>query len=241
MNTQQSRLVPPGVSAQAPTYTNDKDKFWALYLEQAKDIDNQRRARWQGDTEGILVFVRYESDRRLQMGLFAASLATFVVATYPSLSPDNSAMTNVLLSQLLAVSNGSKPLNTSALQAAETFTPATSDVCVNALWFMSLCVSIFCALLAIMVQQWARQYTQDTQRNGSPSGRGPKHLLLSTGIDTFKMEDAIELMTSLVHVAVTLFFAGLVIFLYSMNTIVASLSAGIVALAAMLYMVLTFL
>ncbi|KZV70547.1 hypothetical protein PENSPDRAFT_543315, partial [Peniophora sp. CONT] len=181
-------------------------KFWALYLDEARVKDKQRLERWKGDTDGILIFT----------GLFAATVATFAVASYSSLSPDSGDETVVLLQQLLTLMNNSQPLNSSVIPSSDAFSPATSDVCVNALWFLSLFVSVSCALLAILVQQWARQYTQDTQRSGSPSARGPVHLVLSSGIDKFWMEDAIGFITSLIHVAVALFFAGLMVFLLSL-------------------------
>ncbi|KZV72669.1 hypothetical protein PENSPDRAFT_575878, partial [Peniophora sp. CONT] len=207
-----------------------------MYLSEAQLQDKQRTDRWKGDADGILIFVR----------LFAATVATFVVASYPNLSPDTGAETVAILQQVaellanqtqMTVASSSSP----APSAAEWSGPALSDICVNALWFLSLIVSIIGALLATLVQQWSRQYSQDTQRRGSPSVRGPIHLLLSSGIETFRMDDALGVITSLIHVAVVLFFSGLLVFLYSLNHIVAWIAMVSLALAMLCYVLLSVL
>ncbi|VDB86741.1 unnamed protein product [Peniophora sp. CBMAI 1063] len=212
-------------------YMNASDRFWDMYLSVALPEDRQRAERWKGDTDGILIFT----------GLFAATVATFAVAQYPSLSPDSGEATVELLHHLIILMNGSRPLESSALQDLDTFTASTSAVYVNALWFLSLIVSIFCALLAVMLQQWTRQYILDTQHTGTPSARGPVHWLLSTGIEESFMENATELITFLLHVAVTLFFAGLIVLLVSLNTIIAILSSAVMICGIATYAVLSVL
>ncbi|KAI0266177.1 hypothetical protein BC834DRAFT_824153, partial [Gloeopeniophorella convolvens] len=76
-------------------------------------------------------------------GLFSAALATFLVESYQNLSP--------------AAGDTSQ-------QSAENFTPSSSAVRVNVLWFLSLVLSLICALTATLVQQWSRRYQQLTQR-----------------------------------------------------------------------------
>ncbi|KZV71708.1 hypothetical protein PENSPDRAFT_720786, partial [Peniophora sp. CONT] len=209
-----------------------QDRFWALYLKNADSKDTERSQRWKGDTEGILVFT----------GLFASTVATFVVVSYPLLTPGGGGdETIILLRQLVTLTNGGEPLDLAGLRIIETMSPSTSALFINALWFLSLIVSISCALLAVMVQQWTRQYAQDTRRGEIPSKRGPVHSQLSLGIDRFMMENAIELITSLVHVAVALFFAGLTVFLSTLNAVIASLAATAIALIAISYTVLSVL
>ncbi|VDC03654.1 unnamed protein product [Peniophora sp. CBMAI 1063] len=221
--------------ANGTTFVDPKDRFWHMYLQEAQVQDKQRTDRWKGDADGILIFT----------GLFAATVATFVVQTYPSLSPDTGAETVAILQHVAALlANQSQPAAASSSSAPSIpiwSGPAPSDVRVNALWFLSLIVSIIGALLATLVQQWSRQYTQDIQRRGSPASRGPIRLLLSSGIDDFHMDDALGFITSLIHVAVALFFSGLLVFLYALDDVVAWLAMGALALASLCYLSLSVL
>ncbi|VDC06865.1 unnamed protein product [Peniophora sp. CBMAI 1063] len=218
------------------SFAQPTDKFWSLYLAEVQTQDKQRIDRWKGDADGILIFT----------GLFAATVATFVVASYPNLSPDTGDETVALLSDIAALlSNGTRAnalVTSSASQSAETGSqPSVTDVCVNALWFLSLIVAVFGAMLATLVQQWSRQYAQNTQRRGSPTVLGPIHLFISSGIDLFLMEDAIGIIVSLIHLAVSLFAVGLLIFLYSANHAIAWLAIAAVSIAAACYLLLSVL
>ena len=48
------------------------------------------------------------------------------------------------------------------------FKPSPSDIRTNAFWFMSLIFSLIAALLAILVQQWVRDYMHVFQRYSDP-------------------------------------------------------------------------
>ena len=39
-------------------FLHPHDKFWALYLSNAKELDKTRMERWRGASDGILIFVR---------------------------------------------------------------------------------------------------------------------------------------------------------------------------------------
>ncbi|KAF8261791.1 hypothetical protein EI94DRAFT_1507402, partial [Lactarius quietus] len=93
---------------------------------------------WKGDAEGILLFT----------GLFSGTVASFIIASYPNLSPDSSDTTNALLTQitrqLVNISNGT-PLTSVAAQRSQPFQPAASAVRVNVMWILSLVLSLTCA------------------------------------------------------------------------------------------------
>ncbi|KZV72682.1 hypothetical protein PENSPDRAFT_683582 [Peniophora sp. CONT] len=210
----------------APTdnvFLNPSDKFWNLYIVDAEKHDKIRLERWKGDTDGILIFT----------GLFAAAVATFLVSTIPSLSPDTGDETVALLSQIFAVlgnQTGQNVQSTDPLLHA--FKPSPSTVWVNSLWVSSLILSLVSALAATLVQQWSRVYSQGTQRRGSPNIRGPVYAALAHGVDRFHMEGAILSVVSLLHVAVMLFFAGFLVLLWSTNPVVAIVSSTLTATGA---------
>ncbi|KAI9447584.1 hypothetical protein H4582DRAFT_1867328, partial [Lactarius indigo] len=141
------------------------DGLWSMYLTEAEKQDKEVTETWKGDTDGILVFT----------GLFSATVASFIIESYHNLSPDPGDTTNTLLTQisgqLFNISNGI-PLTIVVAQSSQPFKPTASAVRVNVLWFLSLILSLSCALSATLMQQWARRYQELAQRRGATHRRG---------------------------------------------------------------------
>jgi hypothetical protein len=91
------------------------------------------------------------------------------------------------------------------------------------------------------MQQWARRYLRLAQRRGAPHKRARMRAYIFDGIEGFAMNWAIETMPTLLHLSVFLFFAGLVDFLFPINTTVAYFTLGCVTLFALAYAILTIL
>ncbi len=68
-------------------------------------------------------------------GLFSATVGAFIIEFYKKLTPDP---------------------NT----ADQSFSPSTSMIWVNALWLISFELSLTSALVATLLQQWAREYVE---------------------------------------------------------------------------------
>ncbi|KZV65215.1 hypothetical protein PENSPDRAFT_614351, partial [Peniophora sp. CONT] len=189
------------------------DKFWGTYLRAMKDEDEARPKDWDGNTGSILTFT----------GLFAATVAAFVIESYKSLSHDSGDQTVVLLTQLLAASTNSSANPVTSSQAANPFRAPLPAVIANALWFCSLVVALACSLLATLVQQWSRDYVRDIARRESLDetiiSRALNHLYIRTGVDRYGMDAVVDLIVALVHLAVILFAAGLLLFLFPINDV----------------------
>ncbi|KAH9965663.1 hypothetical protein BGW80DRAFT_1178648, partial [Lactifluus volemus] len=115
--------------------------------------DEKMAHRWQKDADGILIFT----------GLFSAALAAFLTVSVQDLKPNSQDTTAFYLAniyQLLADQNIS--ISRTSILATPVqppvFSPPNSSVLVNSLWFLSLVISLTSALLATMLQQWARRY-----------------------------------------------------------------------------------
>jgi hypothetical protein len=111
----------------------------------------------------------------LKTGLFSATVASFIIESYKQLSPNPSDTTNALLTQIsqqLANNSNGTPLTSVAVQGSQPFKPTASAVRVNVLWFLSLILSLSCALSATLMQQWARRYRELAQRRGAFHRRG---------------------------------------------------------------------
>ncbi|KAH9010777.1 hypothetical protein EDB85DRAFT_1189429 [Lactarius pseudohatsudake] len=215
-------------------YGDSSGRLWMLYLTEAEKEDKEITENWKGDTEGILVFT----------GLFSATVATFIIESYKQLSLDSGVTTNALLTQIsqqLADTSNGTPFAGVGAQNSLPFKPTASAVRVNVMWFLSLVLSLTCALSATLMQQWARRYQELARRRGAPHKRARMRAYIFDGIKGFRMTRAIEAMPMLLHLSVFLFFAGLIEFLIPINTTVAYFTLGWIALFALAYVILTIL
>ena len=112
---------------------------------------------------------------------------------------------------------------------------------VNILWFISLCLSITCALAATLVQQWARKYLSTTQLQSSPQRRARVRTYLFQGVVRFRLDTVVNSVPLLLHLSVFLFFTGLVEFLFLLDNTLAYIILACVAVCAVAYVALTLL
>ncbi|KZV72523.1 hypothetical protein PENSPDRAFT_576023, partial [Peniophora sp. CONT] len=195
---------------------SSEDRFWSTYLRAMKDEDEARPKDWDGNTGSILTFT----------GLFAATVAAFLIESYKLLSRDSGDQTVVLLTQILAATTNPVANPAATLTSTETFHPPFSAVLANALWFISLVLALVCALLATLVQQWSRDYARDIKKretlDESFASRALNHAYVRMGVDRYGMDNAVNVIVALVHLAVTLFAAGLLLFLYPINRAISA-------------------
>jgi len=116
------------------------------------------------------------------------------------------------------------------------FSPPRYAVWVNSLWFLSLAISLNCALLATLLQQWARRYVTITQtpRYGLHK-RARIRAFFAEGVDKLYVHWAVEGLPALLHLSLALFLAGLLIFLFNVDHTVFSIVAWWAALSAVVY------
>ncbi|KAF8483780.1 hypothetical protein DFH94DRAFT_626240, partial [Russula ochroleuca] len=182
-----------------------------MYSTIAEKDDNTMAERWQKDADGILIFA----------GLFSAAVATFLSLSIPDLRPnsqDTSAFYLKNIYQHLADPTASAPSTPSTVAMPPTFSPPQYAVTVNLLWVFSLCISLTCAIMATMFQQWARQYVRFTQlRRRSPRRRARIRALFAGSVDKLFIRTLSFLLPCYLHFAVLLFFIGLLVFLFNVN------------------------
>ncbi|KAI0301531.1 hypothetical protein B0F90DRAFT_1589071, partial [Multifurca ochricompacta] len=208
--------------------------LFSIYLERADEEDKMMAESWKADADGILVFT----------GLFSAAVATFIGVSIQDLkqnSQDTSAFYLQTIYQVLADVNRSQTSIPSALSTPPPFSPPTSAVWVNSLWFLSFSVSLTCALLATLLQRWARRYLQVTRHRRSLHKRARIRAFFSEGINKLHLPWAVEALPTLLHVALFLFFMGLVLFLYNINHTVFTVVISWVGTCACMYACITFM
>jgi len=125
---------------------------------------------------------------------------------------------------------------TRGLARPPAFSPPKYAVWVNSLWFLSLVIGLNSALLATLLQQWARRYVRITQTpRYSLHKRARVRAFFAEGVDKLYVHWAVEGLPALLHLSLALFFSGLLIFLFNMDHTVFSVVAWWAALSTVVY------
>ena len=162
-----------------------------------------------------------------------------MIDSYKNLLPDSGTNTVTLLTQISQqLSNGSQVLPPASVPP---FTPPTSAVWVNALWFLSLVISLFCALLATLQQYWARRYLRLTNPQCAIHKRARIRSFFAEGVDRFYLPFAVEAIPTLIHISMFLFFTGLVISLFSIHHTIAYIIFAATVVCGLVYMAITLM
>ena len=136
--------------------------------------------------------------------------------------------------QLLADPNQSN-VSTSLPTSPPPFSPPSFAVWVNGLWFLSLVISISCAVLATLLQQWARRYVKVTQTRYSLHKRARIRSFFAEGVEKSLLPWAVEALPTLLHVSLVLFFAGLAVFLWNVNLTIFKMVLSWIGVCAAFY------
>ncbi|KAF8904904.1 hypothetical protein CPB85DRAFT_1159036, partial [Mucidula mucida] len=185
-----------------------KARVWRVYGDEATQIDIEMVAGWREGLDMLLVFA----------ALFSGVVTTFVTTTCKSLQLDLARVTNSLIAEMVSVQratvHGAEAVN-AVPPAVTSFPLQTSDFWVNALWFMSLGLSLSTTLLAVLAKQWIHQYLS-VASTGSPRNRCRVRHFRYKALKKWHVPLIIELLPVLMHAALGLFFVGLVIYLCSL-------------------------
>ncbi|KAH9029364.1 hypothetical protein EDB83DRAFT_1894976 [Lactarius deliciosus] len=213
------------------TYSDPSGAIFSMYITRALKFDDENVENWKGGADSILVFT----------GLFSSTVATFISMSYPNLQQDPNFTTQFILAQISqqlsnVTNNGISPAASPSNKG-----PSASVVFVNSVWFLSLVLSLTCALIATLLQQWARRYLQMIQRNHAPHVRAHIREYFYRGARKFRIFGLVEALPFLILISVLLFFTGLVVFAFPTNHTVAFVTLAIVAICLILYIALTLM
>jgi hypothetical protein len=223
-----------------------------------RKLQKKKTTRWWSDGKRILrvsssscvlmfasVQLSVLTGRVMQTGLFSAVVATLVAVSVQDLRPNSQDTSSFYLEkmyQLQADPDVSRPSNLSAAAKPPAFSPPSYAILVNTLWFLSLVVSLTCAMLATLLQQWARRHVMKTQLpRRSPEKRARMHAFFANGVDKFHVSWAVEALPALVHLSLFTFFVGLLVFLFNINHTVFNAVICWVALSSAVYACITLI
>jgi hypothetical protein len=92
----------------------------------------------------------------VQSGLFSARLTAFIIESYKALEPDSGHLTMAAIAQVsqqLAAIASTWLNQVFVLPPPVSLNPTTASLWCNVLWFISLSLSLTCALLATLAEQ----------------------------------------------------------------------------------------
>jgi hypothetical protein len=120
--------------------------------------------------------------------------------------------------QVLADPNVTRSSIPAPVAKPPSFSPSRYTVWVNTLWFLSLLMSLSCALWATSLHQWARQYLRRSQpARCHPEKRARMRAFYAEGVDSMHIPWAVEGLPTLLHLSLFLFFGGVAIFLFDVD------------------------
>jgi hypothetical protein len=105
---------------------------------------------------------------------------------------------------------------------------------------MALIFSLSAALLAILVQQWVRDYMHVFQRYSDPLKSARLRQYLQEGSEGWYMPVLAEAVPGLLHVSLFLFFAGLCDSVFNINTTVGISTTVPIGISGLVYIFTTF-
>lgn len=190
-------------------------RVWLTYLDETEQYDRDKIDGWKDTIDVLMVLA----------GLFSAVVTTLVVQSSQNLQTDYLQVSAFLLFESVqiqrAIATGVpvQSVPVSPINPTSQFKPSVTDSVVNGLWFTSLALALSTALLAVLTKQWLYQYTSLTF--GTPRERCRLRQFRFQGLEIWKVALIIELLPVLIHIALALFLAGLVIFLIPLKLEVA--------------------
>ncbi|KAI0282686.1 hypothetical protein BC826DRAFT_921487, partial [Russula brevipes] len=230
--TSRSREIPHLLTTLSATAREDSvNSTWSTYMKEAGEYDKLVADGWKEDANYFLAF----------SGLVSATVTAFLIEGIKKLSPDSGDRNSFYLSQISQQLAGSANGTNVPLQIYPSPSPNISIVLVNTMWLLSLVLSVMSALSAAMIQQWARRYVQLPRIPGPSSDQARVRSFLFFGACKYGMINAVELTPALFHLSVSLFLAGLIIYLFTINKTVAIILTIFVGLFGLAYLVLTIL
>ncbi|KAI0033906.1 hypothetical protein K488DRAFT_46618, partial [Vararia minispora EC-137] len=203
--------------------------IWSVYIRESKTYDKAMVENWKGDTDGILIFA----------GLFSAVITSLLVQslqnTQPNFTQFSASVLQRISQQLDILGNTTVENSLPSLPSGQSYTDIAA-LRVNTLWSLSLCLNLVCALVATLVQQWARDYMQSIERPSTPLHRSRVRALLYHGIEVSGVKGVVDAIPVLLHCSLFLFIGGFYDFMAPTSLIIANIFASFLCVCGFAYL-----
>lgn len=206
----------------------DNAEVWDEYWTEAKECDRELINELNGSLDVLLIFA----------GLFCAVLAALLIESYKMLIPDSQDQSLEVLQGILRVlSNSTAQIQVPNRRA--TFTPPSSAVRVNALWFGSLALTLGVAVQVMLAKQWLHKYGEGL--SNVPRLRAQLRQYRYDNLRRWALPEMVNFLPTLLHLALASFLLGLIDFLWTVNYFVAIVTLTICLVFGALYLLVMIL
>lgn len=166
-------------------------------------------------------------------------MAAFLIESYKLLNPDAGDQAVALLAQIASSINATSTAGVTSQPPP--FHAPRAAVVVNALWFSGLCISLMCALLITLIQEWSRRFMRAQVRPAAEGLRrySRRQMLVHMGVQRYGLDRIASLVIALMHTAVILFLIGLDLFVFSINRTLAIVVASVTGSGALFYVIIS--
>ncbi|QRV90451.1 E3 ubiquitin-protein ligase listerin [Ceratobasidium sp. AG-Ba] len=208
--------------------------IWKLYLDEAAEHDLELVEGRHKSLDMLLLFA----------ALFSAILTAFLIESKNLLQLDPQDASVALLLQMVQSQHRielglAPPVGLELPVAVPEFTPTSASRWINAIWFISLGLSLSASLIAMLGKEWLTAFLASRPRPAHA------HALLRQsrleGLERWWALHIIALLPSMLHLSLLLFSVGLVIYLGTLDRAVAVVLAVIVGLTTAFYFVTAIL
>ncbi|KAH6891809.1 hypothetical protein BKA70DRAFT_848241 [Coprinopsis sp. MPI-PUGE-AT-0042] len=198
---------------------NHNAKAWAMYLQEAEENAKEQAEVWKTGLESLLIFA----------GLFASVITSFLAESRKKLRLEDSEA--LLIDIRSALRNET--------QSDVAYKPTPAQVWVNGLWFTSLLITLFSAIVGVLARSWLVNHLPVSNRKKAKDAH--RRWMLDERAERWKLQRVITGIPLLVQVAFFLFSFGLAIQTYDDNKTLGIVVLSLVAGGTLLYLVVTAL
>ncbi|EUC61819.1 hypothetical protein RSOL_407680 [Rhizoctonia solani AG-3 Rhs1AP] len=178
-------------------------KIWKVYVDETDKWDAELVDGWNKSLDVILVKVDKISMRYLK----SLCSSSFLIESSSRLRTDpTDTSTEVLLiisRTLLAISNNTQPpdleVASNVNSGSAAFKPSTSAIIINAMWYLSLSLSVATSFLAMFAKDWCHSFMAG--RIGHPCTQARRRQQKWNMIKHWKMREIIRILPSLIHLS----------------------------------------
>ncbi|KAF9533303.1 hypothetical protein CPB83DRAFT_758194, partial [Crepidotus variabilis] len=129
---------------------------WGVVVDHLISKEKERCEIWKDEVTNILIFA----------GLFSAVVTAFIIESYQSLQDNPSELLLARISANLEFFANKTAGAPAILPASFVLNgPSLPNKLLNALWFMSLILSLASALIGLVALQWLREHLRPSTRN----------------------------------------------------------------------------
>ncbi|CAE6448084.1 unnamed protein product [Rhizoctonia solani] len=191
-------------------------RVWKVYVKETSQWDEELIEGWNKSLDVILVFA----------ALFSAISTAFLIESSKLLKEDPTDVSAAALLSisrtLIAIAKNSSvdtPASDAEPSAATIFVPSQHAILINALWYLSLSLSVATSLLAMLAKDWCRSFLAN--RTGHPWDQALRRQRKWMMMEFWRMQELITILPSLIYLSLLLFAIGLCIYVWDINSTVA--------------------